>query len=195
MSLRASILKGGLKLGANQGVAQACSFVRSVILARLISPEDFGIAATLAITISLFEMVSNLSAELLLVQAEDGNEPRFQKTAQLLRAGRGLINASFIFALAGPVSRLFGVPESRWAFQCLALVPAIKGFTHLDLNRLQRNMEFGPAVINDIASTVLVTLVAWPLAQSLRDFSAMLWLVGAPTVFSTIGSPLLAKTR
>src|SRR3990167_8974606 len=156
MTTRELFLKGGVKLGANQVIVQACSFVRSVILARLISPENFGIAATLAITISLFEMVSNLSAELLLVQAEDGNEPRFQKTAQLLRAGRGLINASFIFALAGPVSRLFGVPESRWAFQCMALAPAINGFAHLDMNRLQREMDFGPFVIIHIASSVLV---------------------------------------
>ena len=81
MTTRLLFLKGGLKLGANQVIIQACSFVRSVILARLISPEDFGIAATLAMTFSLFEMVSNLSAELLLVQAEDGNEPRFPKTA------------------------------------------------------------------------------------------------------------------
>ncbi len=77
MTIRSSILHGAFKLGTGQVVVQLCSFVRSVILARLISPENFGIAATFAMTFSLVEMVSNLSAQLLLVQAPDGGDAPF----------------------------------------------------------------------------------------------------------------------
>lgn len=193
MNTRLSIFKGGLNLGASQVVTQSCSFARNVILARFISPSNFGIAATMAMTWTLFEAMSNVAMEVLIVQAEYGNEVRFQNTAQLLRAGRGLMNATLIFLLAGPASRLFGVPEVRWAFRCLALVPLIKGFAHLDLNRFQREMRFGPAVRNDVTASLLATAAAWPLAVKLHDYSAMLCLLIAQTAFLTIGSHLVAE--
>src|SRR6516162_2044857 len=121
MHSRHSVVKGGMKLGSNQAFGQACSFARSVIFARLISPADFGVAATFAMTFSFLEMISNLAAETVLIQAKDGNEPAFQQTAQALQFLRGLINALFIFSLAGIVSRLFGVPQAKPAFQLLAL--------------------------------------------------------------------------
>ncbi|HLA41122.1 MAG TPA: oligosaccharide flippase family protein, partial [Candidatus Glassbacteria bacterium] len=90
---------------------------------------------------------------------------------------------------------LFGAPETAWAFRCLAVVPAMRGFTHLDINRFQRNMNFGPMVISNIASSVLVTLAAWPLAAYFRDYSAMLWLLVAQAAFAVIGSHLVAERR
>src|SRR5437879_4452814 len=157
------VLKSGLKLGANQVFVQACSFLRNVIVARVISPENFGIAATFAMTFYFLEMISNLASEALLIQADDGNDPNFQSATHLLQAGRGLTNALLIFLLAGPISHMFGVPHARWAFQCVAFAPLVKGFSHTDLFRLQREMKFGPAISVDVVTNLLTTLVALPL--------------------------------
>src|SRR5215467_2027360 len=121
-----SIFRNGIKLGFNQVFTQACSFVGNIIVARLIAPSDFGIAATFAMTSAFLAMISNLAAETVLIQAKDGNEPAFQQTAQWLQFLRGLINALLIFAFAGMISRLFGVPQATPAFQCLALLPLIR---------------------------------------------------------------------
>jgi O-antigen/teichoic acid export membrane protein len=169
--------------------------VRSIILARLISPANFGIAATFAITFSLFEMLSNLSTDRLLVQATDGDEPKLQSTAQMLNAVRGLLNAAIIFLLAGPISRMFGVPQTRWAFQCLAVVPLTRGFTHLDSNRVQRTLRFGQSVFLDVVTNVLATLAAFPLGYWLRDYSAMLWLLVLQSVTLMVASHLVAERR
>jgi O-antigen/teichoic acid export membrane protein len=176
-------------------VAQASSFVRSLIVARLISPADFGIAAIFSLTFSLLEMTSNLSAQTLLVQAEDGDNPRLQKTAHFIQSTRGLTNASLIFLLSGPISRLFGAPQARLAFAALALVPLIRGFNHLDLYRVQRELKFGPSVSVDVASNLLVTLAAVPLALALRNYWAMLWLLVAQAVSYAVGSHWVAERR
>ena len=70
---------------------QGLSFVRNIIVARLISPQDFGIAATFAITMSLLEMISDLAADRLIIQAKDGEDPQLQATAQLWQFTRGLM--------------------------------------------------------------------------------------------------------
>jgi O-antigen/teichoic acid export membrane protein len=195
VSAHSSILKGGSHLVAGQLACQASSFVRNLFIARIISPADFGIAATFAMTLSLMEMLSNVAAEMLLVQSPDGDNPRLQNTAQLLRVGRGAMNAAILLALAVPMSRLFGVPQARWAFECLAIFPLANGFSHLDLSRVQREMRFGPSILVSVGSSVFVTIVAVPLGLWLRNYSVMLWLLVFQVVFTSIGSHLVAERR
>ncbi len=180
---------------AGQVGGQACSFIRNLVIARIISPADFGIAATFAMTLSLMEMLSNVAAEMLLIQSPDGDNPRLQNTAQLLRVGRGLTNALILFLLAKPMALLFGVPQAQWAFQCLALFPLFKGFTHLDMFRVQREMRFGPSILGDTGSTALVTLAVIPLAFWLRNYSIMLWILVLQALCSTVASHLVAERR
>lgn len=187
--------RSGLKLGFNQGVVQLCAFVRNVILARLISPANFGIASIFAMTFYLIEMVSSLSIETLLVQAEDGDEPDLEATAHLLLAVRGLINGLIILALSRIIAHLFGAPQAAWAFALLAFVPLLKGITNLDPSRMQRHMRFDPLILTSIIPTVLVTLLAYPLGKWLRDYSAMLWLLIIQTVGTALVSHLVSERR
>jgi O-antigen/teichoic acid export membrane protein len=191
----ASVLKGGVKLSVGQIVVQACTFLRSVVLGRLMSPANFGIAATFAMTFYLLDMISNLAADTLLIQAKEGDHPSFENTAHLWQAARGLANAAVLLIMGGTTSHLFGDPQAKWAFQVLALVPLISGFTHFDKNRVQRDMKFGPIVLVDVSSNVLMTLAAFPLALWLRDYSAMLWILIAQALCNTVGSHLVAERR
>jgi O-antigen/teichoic acid export membrane protein len=195
MADTSKVLKGGLNLSAGQVASQACSFMRSVILARLISPTNFGIAATFAMTFWLLDMISNLAADTLLIQAKEGDDQRFENTAHLWQAVRGAANALVLFAVAGPASRLFGDPQAKWAFQIIAVVPLVSGFTHFDKSRLQREMNFGPAVFVDVSSSVLVTLAALPLGWWLRDYSAMLWVLVLQAAATVAASHWVAERR
>lgn len=195
MSLHSTVFKGGSHLAIGQMISQAFSFLRNLIIARIISPADFGIAATFAMTVSLVEMVSSIAAETLLVQATDGDQPRMQETAQLMKAGRGFLNAIIMFLLAGPASALFGVPQARWAFRCLAILPLARGLANLDMNRLQREFRFGPSVWIDVGSNGLATLIALPLAFWLRDYSVMLWVLLIQSVCFFVGSHIVAERR
>ena len=78
MALGRPFVQGAVRLLSGQSFVQLCSFVRSVILARLISSENLGIAATFSMTYALMEMASNVSAQTLLVQAPDGDDTGFQ---------------------------------------------------------------------------------------------------------------------
>jgi len=191
--LHRRMLHGGAALTLGQLLAQGASFIRNIIVARLVSPDNFGIAATLWITIALLDMLSNMNVELLLTQADDGDAPAFQRTAQLILAGRGLVCAAVIFALAYPISHLFGAPQAQWAFQLLAVYPLMRGFVHLDVNRFQRQMEFWPYIIVDVASQFVVVIVAYPLARWLHNYSALLWLLLAQGAIYVIGTHLVAQ--
>ena len=195
MSLRRKVLQGsGLMMGG-QVLGQGMSFVRNIIVARLISTDDFGIASTFFISISLFEMISNLSVDRLLVQAEDGDDPEFQATAQAFQVLRGAANSLLMFLLAWPFSRLFDIPQALWAFQCVALVPLIRGFVHLDPKRLHREMRFGRDVLSEMLPQTLALALAWPLARWFGNYAAVLWLLVAQAAAMVLVSHITAVRR
>jgi O-antigen/teichoic acid export membrane protein len=195
MGLRRKLLGGGGLIIGGQLLGQVCSFGRNIIVARLLTPEDFGVAATLGIVMSLFEMISNLAVDQLLIQAEDGDKPVFQATAHAFQVVRGMGIGLFVFLLAWPLSRLFDIPEALWALQCVALVPIIRGFMHLDPKRTQREYGFGRDVAAELIPQVVLVLAAWPIAWWLKDYSAMLWLMILQVTVMVFVSHITAERR
>jgi hypothetical protein len=53
-----------------------------VIIARLVSVEDFGIASTFALVMFLVEVMPAMSLDRLIIQARDGYSAAFKSTAQ-----------------------------------------------------------------------------------------------------------------
>jgi O-antigen/teichoic acid export membrane protein len=186
-------IKSSAGLAFSQSVVQVTSFLRNVFLARLISPADFGIGATFVLTVSFLDMMSSMAADRLLIQAEDGNEPKFQHTVQAVNSWRGVMNGAMIFLLAGPISQLFSVPQALWAFRCLALVPFIKGFNHEDTNRLQREMKYRPIIMVETMTSILVTILAVVLGLWLRSYAVMLWLAVSQVLITMLVSHLVAE--
>lgn len=195
VSLRDRVLKSGVKLGIGQAFSQGCSFIRNIILARLISTADFGIASTFAITLSLIEMVSNLAAEKLIIQSKRGDEERFQSTVQFTQFLRGCFSGLVLFIIASPVSSLFGIPEAGWAFRWLAFIPFVRGFIHQDIYRYQRSMKFTPSIIVESTAIGISTIAAYPLGVYFRDYRCMLVVVIMQSIIAIIMSHAISERK
>ncbi|MFQ5654907.1 MAG: oligosaccharide flippase family protein [Planctomycetota bacterium] len=189
------IVSGGVTLVLGQVLTQGGAFVRNALVARFIGNVNMGIAMTFAMTLALFEMVSNLNAEKLIIQAPDGDGEGFQRTVQLSQGLRGALSALLVLLSAGFLADWFGVPEARWAFRWLALIPLLKGFVHLDIHRVQRQLSFRQVVAVEGASEILTLAAAWPLVLWIGDFSVMLWLVLLKAGLDLAGSHLVASRR
>jgi O-antigen/teichoic acid export membrane protein len=90
---------------------------------------------------------------------------------------------------------LFGVPQARWAFFCLAIFPLAKAFNHLDPTRIQREMRFGPSVMVDVCTSVFVTIALVPLAFWLKNYAVMLWALVLQAVASTVATHFAAERK
>lgn len=187
------LFRGAMVLSGTQAAGQVCSMGRNIIVARLLSPTDFGIAAIFLMTVNLMDIISNMSLDRLLVQAEDGDMEAFQQTAQGINVVRGGISALLLALLAYPMAYLFNIPEAGMAFACLGLVPLVIGFSHLDPKRVERHMRFWPNSSVEVTSQVLLLVAAWPLATYFHDYRAMLWLLVLRSIVMLVGSHLVAE--
>lgn len=191
--LRKRLLRGGAWLTAGNALSAGASFLRNIIIARLVSVEDFGIVVLLTLTLAVVETVSNLAVDRLLIQAPDGDDPKLQATAHALQVVRGVLGGIVVFFAAAMIASLFKIPHVAWAFQILALVPVIRSLMHLDTVRFQREMFYRPTFWVDALPQAVSLTLAVPLAYWLRDYSAIVWAMLAQVLTQVIVTHHLAS--
>lgn len=190
---RGRLIKGGAWLSAGNSLSAIFSFLRNIVIARLVSVEDFGIVVLLSLIVAAVETISNLAIDRLLVQAPEGDDPQLQATAHMLQVARGIIGGLLVFFTATLLAALFKVPQAGWAFQTLALVPLIRSLAHLDTIRIQREMVFQPTFWGIAVPSALSFGLAVPLAYWLRDYSVIVWAMLLQVLAQTAISHLLAS--
>lgn len=194
-SLKRHFILGGIQILLGQVGQQLTTLLRNMILARLLPPENFGIALTFIVVITALEAVSELGVELLMVKEGKSGDPQLQSTLQGVVVIRGVIASCLIFAFAGPISHFFHAPEARQSFQALALVPLLKSFVHLDLKRFESSFRYGPGVVASSISTLLGTLAGVGAAYVWRDHTAMLVAYIVQMATFLIASHVCAERR
>ena len=187
------MFKSALLLTTGNIINSVMLLVRNVVVARLISVEDFGVAATFAITMAFIEMMTQLGMDWMIVQDKDGNNPRMQSSLQAFQAMRGIIAGILMFAIAGPYAALLGVTDIVWAYQLIALVPVVRGFIHFDVHRLKREMNFMPFVVHLALPAMLSVLAAYLFSFIWDDWRIMLYALLAQHVLMLVISHLVAE--
>ena len=151
--------------------------IRNILVARLISVEDYGIAATFAITMALIEMMSQLGLDRMIVQDKDGDSPRMQGGLQAFQLLRGLFGMALLLAIAVPYAAFLHVPDATWAYMAIAAVPALTGLWHFDMFRAQRTMNYRPFVLAELIPAFVSLLAVYPLYLIFGDWQIMLWSI------------------
>ncbi len=188
-------MKSGGILTLGNGVSALSSFLRNIIIARLISVEDFGIASLFALTMAAVEVAGNLSVDKIIIQDKNGNDEQFQSSGHAFIVIRGFISGLLLFLSAKYVADFFNVPETAWAFQVLALISIIKGFLHLDFARFQREMNFLPIVLIETLPQIIILLLSIPLALWLNSYAAVVWLLLINAILYVVLSHVYAKRK
>lgn len=170
-------------------------FLRNILVAKLLSVEEFGLASSFAIMFALIEATTDVGLDRLVVQDRDGNKTKFMGTLHSLQILRGIIGAALMLVVAYPYAGFLNTPEVTWAYQAMALIPLMRGALHLDMYRFQRQMRFAP-VARTMAGSPLASLCVALLSYLVTpDFRVMLWAILAHQAIFVLLSHLQAENR
>ena len=189
------MLKKAFMLVSGNAFASVLLLLRNLIVARMVSPEDYGIASTFAISMSIVEMVSYLGLQQLIVVDKDGDQPHVQKAMQGFQVMRGIFTSLLLFSIAHPYAQFLDIPHVAWAYQVLALVPFINGLQHYDIHRLKRHLNFTPSIVSSVVPALLTLLAIWPIATIYGDFRLMLASLILQAVLTVALSHMTAERR
>jgi O-antigen/teichoic acid export membrane protein len=145
---------------------------RSAALARLLSPEAFGLMGLAQVIIRGLELFSETGIGPALIHRQERIEEATQ-TAFVVQALRGVALASCALVVAPFAAIFYQEPRLRDIMIALASVLLIYGFSNIRLIVLQKQLDFRRLAPFELAVAALSTASTIALAWVLRDVWAL----------------------
>jgi O-antigen/teichoic acid export membrane protein len=156
--LRAMVLAGVLWKILSQGFRQGSRLVVALILARLLTPEQFGVAAEVLVFSSLVIVFADLAFGAALIQRAEIDEDD-RSTAFWACTAAGLTFTLLGIALAGPIAAFYHEPQVRPLFTALSLTFVLSSLSTVQESLLARDMAFKTLETRLMAATVVGAVV------------------------------------
>lgn len=187
---------GGRRFTLYASIAsQLLSLVRNVVVARLLGPEEFGLAAAVILAMGFLESFSNAGPQNLLVQAKDKDVRPLLAAAHAVTLSRGITTTLLLLLTAIPLSSFLGLKLGWPAVGMLALGAFLSGFLHRGVRLVQRDGDFRPDSITQLSGDLAALAVAIPVAAITHSHIAIVAAMAAKSAASTAVSHLLAPQR
>jgi O-antigen/teichoic acid export membrane protein len=122
-----------------------------VVLSRLVTVEEFGLAAAATVVAGLAVMLSQLGIGAAVVQAKR-LQPADEASAFLLTSAFGLFLALVLIALAPFIGAAVGLPPGSNFLQLLSIVLVVGAMGAVATGLLQRRMRFRALALVDLLS-------------------------------------------
>ena len=138
--MRKRVLGGLAWTGGSQVVMQVVRLFTAVALARLLAPDDYGLAA-LALVFASLVLVLDLALGAAVIQRKNLTEDD-RATAFWMSIGAGVVFTALGVVLSGPIAALFGQPEVGPLCAALSLSFLITSLATTHEALLLRDMQF-----------------------------------------------------
>lgn len=139
---------------SSNGLNAVLKVVVLIVLARLLSPADFGILGAALIVIGFSAIFSQLGLGPALVQRRE-LEPRHIQTAFAASVAFGVLLAGLLWATAPAIARFFHIENSVEVLRALAWVFPVKGLSGVAECLVQRDLRFRWLATRDLLSYAL----------------------------------------
>lgn len=173
-----------------RAVTRGSAVVTTIVLARLIPPEQYGIFATILIANQALGAATDLSVDFALVQMHEDPKP-YLSTAWTVAVVRGALLFIAIFAGAPAFCDLFHVPEAVPLLRALALVQVVTGFHNIGVITLRRDLAFDRIFALQVTEVITYSVVVIAVAAISHDAWALVVAVLASFAARVVASYLV----
>jgi O-antigen/teichoic acid export membrane protein len=159
-SLKKRAIQGSIITLGTYGLSTIIRLGTSVITAKLLFPEAFGLMALIFTFISMLEMLSDFGVRQNIVRSERGDDPTFLNTAWTFQVVRSLILWVCACILAYPLSLLYNQPLLLPMLPVVALNIVFAGFASTKLHQANRHLQFKRISALELASQIIGNTVS-----------------------------------
>jgi len=173
-SLARRAARGVAITGVSQGCKILLGFGTTVIVARLLTPGDFGVLAMVAPVTGFLQLFQNLGLSQATIQARDLTSE--QSNAMFwINVAAAVCVAVLMVALAPLVGMFYDDVRPAYIMAATALTVLVAGFKLQHQALLNREMRFANLSLNEVAAAVTTSLATIFAALLLNSYWA-LWL-------------------
>ncbi len=133
--------KGVSWIGALRLSIRAATFIKIAILARVLTPQDFGLFGIAALVLAFLEIITETGINVFLLQHKDDLN-KYIDTAWVISVVRGAFIALLIFLAAPFVSKFFRTDAALPLIYLVAIIPIVRGFINPANVKFLKELEF-----------------------------------------------------
>lgn len=122
-------------------VASLVTLVKISVLARLLTPNDFGLFSLALIALGISESFTQTGVNITILQSKRSMS-YFIDTAWVIAIIRGFIIAIIMNLLGFALSRFYGNPQLIFLVSLTSFIPVVKGFINPSIILFRKNLEF-----------------------------------------------------
>jgi O-antigen/teichoic acid export membrane protein len=180
MTLRQQLFSGVLWTGLATGLSQLLAVGASILLARLLTPDDFALLAIAQIFVTFSITLGEFGFGTALIQWQGEIEPA-ANVAFVFNLLLSLAMALILFFAAPIVALFYEAPAVTWVVRAMAVNVLLTAGGVVAGSLLERRLDFRRRTVADMASQLVYVFVAVPLAWAGQG----VWSLVAGTVLST----------
>lgn len=171
-SLQSKVIRSGLwSLGGNW-LSRGLGIIKMIILARLLSPLDFGILGLAILSINTLNVFSETGIESALIQRQKIGKAELD-TAWTIKIIRALLLFGLLFLSARWFASYFNNATLEPVLKAMAVVFLLEGCTNIGIVFFQKKIEFKKKVILELSADVAGFIAVISLAFWLRNVWAL----------------------
>lgn len=187
-------MAGGAWMVATRWALRILGLVNVAILARLLSPHDFGVVAMAMAFVAIADSIMNAGAESAVIQmGQEGR--RYYDAAWTMRMAQNFILAAIICVLAVFAPSYYDEPRIEMVLYIVALGAAIRAFDNIGVVAVQQDLRYAPTFYQLVISQLIAIVVAITIAVIFRSYWALVLGSLARTCASTVLSYVLFPYR
>ena len=166
MSMYGHMLRGSIWMLAMRWGIRGIGLISTVILARLLTPEDFGIVAMAMIVVGFIELFGAMGVDLALIRNPTATRAHYD-SAWTLEIFQGAALAMAVILVAPFASAYFDEPRLSPVMQVLALRALVGGFENVGVVAFRKDFDFAKdfqfGVYKKLLSFALTVIFAFVL--------------------------------
>jgi O-antigen/teichoic acid export membrane protein len=170
-----------------RGATRLLGVISTVILARLLVPEDFGLMAVATAIVAGLELMSAFSFDIALIQHQDSTRSHYD-TAWTITILFSVATALLLVVLAGPGAAFYEDGRLETIMYVLAAGTVVEGFQNVGIVAFRKDMDFRKEFLFQVGKKLISFAVTLPLAFLWRDY----WALVIGLVAGKLGGTLLS---
>ncbi|MBI2613666.1 MAG: oligosaccharide flippase family protein [Candidatus Levybacteria bacterium] len=177
-------------MSAFRGISRVIAIGRSVLLARILTPAQFGVFGIASIMLSFLEILTETGINIFLIQQKE-NIDKFVSSAWIVSILRGILISLTIIITAPIVVNFFNMQDLYRFLYLISVVPLIRGFINPSIVKYQKDLEFRKEFWLRISVYLFDSATSVILALILTDAISFVWGLIAGAILEVILSFVL----
>lgn len=173
-TLSQRVVRGGVWVFALRITNRLLGLARTIVLARVLAPSDFGLMGIALLAISTLKSFSQTGFQAALIQKKEDIKD-YLDTAWTVSALRGLFLFVILYLAAPYIALFFDTPAATPLMRVIGISVLLNGLTNIAVVYFQKELEFNKQFVYSLSGTLADVIVAIPAALLLRNVWALVF--------------------